>query len=231
MFQIQFADRVLIYQRDAKSEEFKYHLRDKINHSFECSLLVMCTENLILCQEKKLQCYSFNGMRQKEWLLDSHIRYIRSVGGMRGKEVLVAGLKNGQVVKIFLDNPFPVDVVKVPQSVRCVDLNLLHTKIAVVDESSTLFVYDLITKDLLFQEPSAVSVFWNAYYDDLLSFSGFGVLNIKASTFPIYQQKMAGFVVGFCGHKIFSMQNSSVVTLEVPLSAPMYQFIQHKQFA
>lgn len=97
VLQIQFVDRVLIYQRDSKSEEFKYHLRDKINHNFECSLLVMCTENLILCQEKKLQCYSFNGVRQKEWLLDSHIRYIRSVGGMRGKEVLVAGLKNGQV--------------------------------------------------------------------------------------------------------------------------------------
>jgi len=96
-----------------------------------------------------------------------------------------------QVVKIFLDNPFPIDVVKVPQSVRCVDLNLLHTKIAVVDESSTLFVYDLVSKDLLFQEPSAVSVFWNAYCDDLLSFSGYGVLNIKACTFPIYQQKMA----------------------------------------
>jgi intraflagellar transport protein 122 len=68
---------------------------------------------------------------------------------------------------------------------------LLHTKIAVVDESSTLCVYDLVTKELLFQEPSAVSVFWNAYCDDLLSFSGFGVLNIKASSFPIYQQKMA----------------------------------------
>lgn len=190
----------------------------------------MCTENLILCQEKKLQCYSFSGIRQKEWLLDSHIRYIRSVGGQRGKEVLVAGLKNGQVVKIFLDNPFPVDVVKVPQSVRCVDLNLAHTKIAVVDESSTLFVYDLLSKDLLFQEPSAVSVFWNAYYDDLLSYSGFGVLNIKAGNFPVYQQKMGGFVVGFCGHKIFSMQNSSVVTLEVPLSAPMYQYISHKSF-
>lgn len=95
------------------------------------------------------------------------------------------------MVKIFLDNPFPIDVVKVPQSVRCVDLNLLHSKIAVVDESSTLFVYDLVSKELLFQEPTAVSVFWNAYCDDLLSFSGFGVLNIKASNFPIYQQKMA----------------------------------------
>ena len=84
-----------------------------------------------------------------------------------------------------------MNVVKVPQSVRCVDLNLLHTKIAVVDESSTLFVYDVLTKELLFQEPSAVSVFWNVYCEDLLSFSGFGVLNIKASTFPVYQQKMA----------------------------------------
>ncbi|OXA57504.1 Vegetative incompatibility protein HET-E-1 [Folsomia candida] len=137
---IQFVDRVLIYQRDAK--EFKYTLKDKISQSFECSLLVMCSENVILCQEKKLQCYSFHGMRQREWVLNSHIRYIRSVGGMRGKEVLLAGLKNGQVVKIFLDNPFPIDMVKVPQSVRCVDLNLLHSKIAVVDESEPIKTFN-----------------------------------------------------------------------------------------
>jgi hypothetical protein len=38
-------------------------------------------------------------VRQREWVLNSHIRYIRSVGGMRGKEVLLAGLKNGQVYR------------------------------------------------------------------------------------------------------------------------------------
>lgn len=98
-----------------------------------------------------------------------------------------------QVVKIFLDNPFPIVLAKAPQSVRCVDLNLLHSKLAVVDESSTLFVYDVTTKDteLLFQEPNAVSVFWNTISEDLLSYSGYGTLNIKANGFPVHQQKMA----------------------------------------
>ena len=100
--QIQFSDRVMIYQRDEKSDEFKYHQKEKITQSFECSLLVMGTENLILCQDKKLSCYSFKGHRTQEWTLESNIRYIRSLGGVKGKEVLLAGLKTGHVVKIFL---------------------------------------------------------------------------------------------------------------------------------
>ena len=103
--QIQFSDRVLIYQRDLKNEDFKYHLKDKISQMFECSLLVMCMDNLILCHERKLQCLSFTGVRLREWILESHIRYIRSVGGKKGKEVLIAGLKNGQVSS-FSFSPF-----------------------------------------------------------------------------------------------------------------------------
>ena len=107
MAQIQFSDRVLIYQREGKNEDFKYHLKDKISQTFECSLLVMCMDNLILCHERKLQCLSFTGVRLREWILESHIRYIRSVGGKKGKEVLIAGLKNGQVsFSLFLPIQF-----------------------------------------------------------------------------------------------------------------------------
>lgn len=43
---------------------------------------------------------------------------------------------------------------------------------------------------LYFQEPNANSVAWNTHYEDMLCFSGNGLLNIKASNFPVHQQKL-----------------------------------------
>lgn len=40
------------------------------------------------------------------------------------------------------------------------------------------------------QEPNANSVAWNNSYEDMLCFSGNGMLNIKASNFPVHQQKL-----------------------------------------
>lgn len=48
-------------------------------------------------QEKILQCLSFHGQLEKEWIMDAPIRYIKVIGGPPGSEGLLVGLKNGQV--------------------------------------------------------------------------------------------------------------------------------------
>lgn len=80
------------------------------------------------------------------------------------------------------------------------------------------------------QEPNANSVAWNTQYEDMLCFSGNGTLNIKASTFPVKQQKLQGFVVGFTGSKIFCLHIYAMTTVEVPQSSGMYQYLERKQF-
>lgn len=56
-----------------------------------------------------------------------------------------------QVLKIFVDNPFPVEILKIKNAVRCLDLSEQRGKLAIVDENTTCLVFDLKTNELLFQ--------------------------------------------------------------------------------
>ena len=95
--------------------------------------------------------YDFQGNREREWILDSVIRYIKGVcvcvclcvclrvclrvclhpsppkphsssvvGGAAGREGLLVGLKDGQILKIFIDNPFPQLLLKHSSCIRWV---------------------------------------------------------------------------------------------------------------
>ncbi|XP_053172845.1 intraflagellar transport protein 122 homolog isoform X7 [Scomber japonicus] len=228
---IQLPEKILIYELYSDdSSDMHYRIKEKICRKFECNLLVVCSQHIILCQEKRLQCLSFTSVREKEWVMESLIRYIKVIGGPPGREGLLVGLKNGAILKIFVDNPFPITLLKLSTSVRCLDMSASRNKLAVVDEHNTLLVYDINSKELLFQEPNANSVAWNTQCEDMLCFSGNGYLNIKASNFPVHQQKMQGFMVGYNGSKIFCLHVYSMSAVEVPQSAPMYQYLERKMF-
>uniref|UniRef100_A0A8C0G8H9 Intraflagellar transport protein 122 homolog n=1 Tax=Chelonoidis abingdonii TaxID=106734 RepID=A0A8C0G8H9_CHEAB len=228
---IQLPEKILIYELYSDdSSDMHYRVKEKIAKKFECNLLVVCSDHIILCQEKRLQCLSFNGVKEREWLMESLIRYIKVIGGPSGREGLLVGLKNGQILKIFVDNLFAIVLLKQSTAVRCLDMSASRNKLAVVDENDTCLVYDIHTKELLFQEPNANSVAWNTQCEDMLCFSGGGYLNIKASNFPVHQQKLQGFVVGYNGSKIFCLHIFSMSAVEVPQSAPMYQYLERKMF-
>ncbi|XP_064012187.1 intraflagellar transport protein 122 homolog isoform X2 [Pogoniulus pusillus] len=228
---IQMPEKILIYELYSDdSSDMYYRVKEKIVKKFECNLLVVCSDHIILCQEKRLQCLSFGGVKEREWLMESLIRYIKVIGGPPGREGLLVGLKNGQILKIFVDNALAIVLLKQATAVRCLDMSASRSKLAVVDENDTCLVYDIHTKELLFQEPNANSVAWNTQCEDMLCFSGGGYLNIKASNFPVHQQKLQGFVVGYNGSKIFCLHVFSMSAVEVPQSAPMYQYLERKMF-
>eukprot|EP00727_Mastigamoeba_balamuthi_P011662 m51a1_g7118 putative intraflagellar transport protein 122 homolog isoform x2 (1281) ;mRNA; r:111972-117314 len=229
---VQLPSQILIYELayDEETSEIRPRMKCKVSKNLECFLLVVTSNHIILCQEKKLQLYNFKGSREREWILESLIRYIKVVGGPRGREGLLVGLKNGQIVKIFIDNPFPISLIKQKSCVRCLDLSASRKKLAIVDENNQCLVYDLATKELLYAEPNANSVAWNVEFEDMLCFSGNGMLNIKAGTFPVHQQKMQGFVVGFKGSKIYCLHIYSMQSIDVPQSASLYRYLDKPDF-
>mmetsp|Transcript_1551 Transcript_1551/g.3958 ORF Transcript_1551/g.3958 Transcript_1551/m.3958 type:complete len:1302 (-) Transcript_1551:205-4110(-) len=228
---VQLPDKVLIYEVSHDDPlDMHYKNIEKIKQKFVCSLLVVTTHHIILCQERKLQLYSFHGVLEREWNLDALIRYIKVVGGAPQREGLLVGLKNGHVMKIFVDNNFPVTLIKQATAVRCLDLSCRRNKLAVVDETSNLLVYDLNTQALMYQEPNANSVAWNTEMEDMLAYSGSNMLCIKTGNFPPHMQKLQGFVVGFKGSKIFCLHYISMQTIDVPQSASLYRYIEKKDF-
>jgi intraflagellar transport protein 122 len=122
--------------------------------------------------------------------MESPVRYIKVVGGPNGKEGILVGLKTGHVFQIFVDSPFPVLLVKLASAIRCLDLNSKRTKLAAIDENQTLYVYNIMTGDLLYQEPRASSVAWNLYFENMLAFSGDGSLTVMASNFQTHKQPL-----------------------------------------
>uniref|UniRef100_H2Z1N3 Intraflagellar transport protein 122 homolog n=1 Tax=Ciona savignyi TaxID=51511 RepID=H2Z1N3_CIOSA len=227
---VQLSDRIVIYQHETKDGESKYVPVNKILKKFECNLLVVCSENIILCQESKLSCFSMDGEKQRDWSLEANIRYIKVIGGPSGREGMLLGLKNGQVLQIFVDNPFPIEMLKIKSSIRCLDLSMNRTKLAIICDNSTCHVYDIESKELLFEEVNANSVAWNTQNEDMLCYSGKGHLGIKAAGFPSQQRRMNGFVVGYCGSRIFCLHVHAMRAVDVPQSAPMYQYLDRQMY-
>ncbi|GJQ71136.1 hypothetical protein Trydic_g1040 [Trypoxylus dichotomus] len=228
---VQLPERVVIYELYSNDiNDMHYRVREKITQKLDCSLLVICSEHLVVCQEKALQSMSFQGVKDREWVFETPIRYIKIIGGPPRQEGLILGLKNGQVWQVHLDNSFPLLKITVNSPVRCLDLSQRKRKIAVVDENGLCQVFSTINRELLFQEPDINSVAWNTQYEDMLSFSGNDMLAIKVIDFPSHQQKLHGFVVGFSGSKVFCLNGANMNTFDMALSAPMYQYIEKKMF-
>ncbi|XP_026481419.1 intraflagellar transport protein 122 homolog [Ctenocephalides felis] len=223
---IQLPERVVVYElNSAENQPMHYKVKDKISKQIVCSFLVVCAKHLLLCQEKRLQSMTFLGILEREWQLDSYIRYIKVTGGPPGREGILLGLKNGQVWRIFVDNPLPIKVTQINGPVRCLDLSLSRTKLAVVDESNKLLVRDLRTDNLLYQENNVSSVAWNIQYETLLCHSGSSGMAIRAGTCsPRFWSQNGGMVVGLAGSTAFYLQGSTVADVKVPLSATMYQY-------
>ncbi|CAF1166921.1 unnamed protein product [Rotaria sordida] len=227
---IQTLDKILIYEAPGDvPHDMKYKTTFKINKNIECSSMIVTSSYIITCQDKRLHCFNFSGEEIRVWQMDSPIRYLKLIGGPSDYESVLIGLKNGGVYQVFVNNPFPQLLAKQNGVIYCVDMNVNRTKVAIIDDTLTLYVYNVRTKELLYQEPNAQTVAWNISFPDMLAFSGDGFINIKVADFPVYRQNLQGLIVGFNGCTIYLLHLCAMSGITVPVTDAVYRYMGKKQ--
>lgn len=207
-----------------------YKIKDKIYENYDFEYLMVFSNSLLLLQDKKVRCYSFSGLLSREWTFDHCITAFQSTGGPVESENALIGLENGQIVQLFLNNTFPVNIVKLENAISVIDLNLSRTHLAIVDLNNNCFIYEFIERNLINQELNVNNVVWNLVFDETFCFSGGGMITVKVSDMTTYHQQLNAQVIAFIGSKVFYLQNKKICSIEVTQSISMYQFIEKKQF-
>jgi intraflagellar transport protein 122 len=110
---VQLNEKIIIYSVSPDDPyDMKYKAHKKISKKIDCHNLFVFSHHLVLCFDKKIQLLAFNGVLEREWILESNIKYIKPLSGPAKRESLLVGLADGQVVKIFIDNGFPIPIIK-----------------------------------------------------------------------------------------------------------------------
>lgn len=154
--------RVLIYACVVSGEDFmKYKLFKKFTKRLESQHFSLSSSNAIITNGAKLLAYNFNGDLDRTWTFDSAITVIHMCGGPTRKELVLVGLENGSVYKVFLDNSFPILAHRVQQTIRKLDISMNKRRLAIIDGNSNLQVIDVITKENIFGEMGVEGVAFN----------------------------------------------------------------------
>jgi intraflagellar transport protein 122 len=110
---VQLPEKIIVYSVSSDDQyDMKYKAFKKIAKKIECDQFFVLSNNLILCKERRVQLISFSGTLERDWMMDSLIKYVKVIGGPAKRESILVGLKNGSVFKIFIDNAFPIPIVK-----------------------------------------------------------------------------------------------------------------------
>jgi hypothetical protein len=81
--------------------------------------------------------------REKEWVLDDDVRYMKCVGGPAGREGILVACGDGNVFKIYVNNAFPCLLWKHSHGVRYADLSALSSTLALIDDNACLCTVSL----------------------------------------------------------------------------------------
>lgn len=93
---------------------------------------------------------AYTGILVREWILEATIKQVKVLSGPPKRESLLVGLQNGSVMRVFIDNAFPIPIVKQTTPIKMVDISCDKTKLVVIDDFDSMFVYDIKSQQLLF---------------------------------------------------------------------------------
>ncbi|CAM9146601.1 unnamed protein product, partial [Hapterophycus canaliculatus] len=103
-------------------------------------------------------------------------------------------------------------------------------KVAVVDSKRRIIVFDVLSKEVVFQESGASSLAFNSSLEDMLCYSGNGKLYVRTGSFPVQEQAIGGEVASYRGARVMSLEGVSLSTIDVPLTKTVYRHIEARDF-
>jgi intraflagellar transport protein 122 len=74
------------------------------------------------------------------------------------------------------------------------------------------------------------SCVWNSDLEDVLTYSGNGILSIRTGNKPALTQKSEATVQGFKGFQMFVIKDGRISLMDVPQSSTLVKFIEKKDF-
>ncbi|RHW68819.1 intraflagellar transport protein 122 [Trypanosoma brucei equiperdum] len=230
---VQLCDKFIVFELFYDDErKMKFQNVAIIRKRVSCDHLCVTFNGLVICCDRRLTMYDFQGNMRQEWTVESSVCCIKVIGGVEGRECLLLGLKNGLTLRMFVDNPFPTTLAKVNNSVKALDLSCDKTKLAVVDDNGLLQAFDLRNKnEVLFMANGVQAVAWNSEYDDMICYTtAVNTLNIKTGALPPHEQRLPGYVIGFKANRVFNVCGTIVDKIEVPHSQSLYRYIEKRDF-
>ena len=141
--------RLLLYV--AAQEGLKYNPYKKITKKFDCDSMDILNSHVLFAKDNKIQVYNLVGEMERQWILDAKVTYLKSIGGPPKRQHALVGLSNGQVLKLFVDNSFPIQLYRTTVAVVKCEINVSKKKLAILDLNKNLIGFDLITQAQLFQ--------------------------------------------------------------------------------
>ena len=75
---------------------------------------------------------TFRGGLEREWTFEAPITCQLFIGGPQKKEAVLIGLQNGNVYKVFSENPFPILLLHQTHAVKQLSLSCNFKKVAIV---------------------------------------------------------------------------------------------------
>ncbi|KAI3385593.1 hypothetical protein SNEBB_004232 [Seison nebaliae] len=223
--------KVVIYRsEEKKADNMQYKLLNKIHKKIDCVAVFILSSYLILCKERKIESIDFDGNKINEWTLDSKTTFVKIIGGPPGSEGMLVGQRNGQVTQIFVDNSLPMDVVKINNYILSLDLSMQRKKLAIVDKTNRLYVYNKVKKELLYEEPKARSVVFNQRFEDLIAYSYENKINVKMYNQEPRAELCRGNVVGYIGSYIYCLHNFTITTTEMANTEGIFLNLNDKKF-
>lgn len=110
---------------------------------------------------------------------------------------------------------------KLQVPIKRLNASMTKRKIAIVDENKNLSVIDVTTKEVLFSEMGVDGVAFNCDFEDLVAYSGNGLLFVKCAAFPPLNQKILGNIIGFKGCKMFLLNDHELQTIDIQMTTNM----------